>query len=131
LSADALRPSGPAGALRSFKLNFAERRVRVVPATLTGPGVDLVGDDAVRALGHAAPLLAWFEALEPGTVVRSFSWDARGPRVLATLEATPKPRVVRIDGSPAADLVARAPALLAFLSDEASTRLARRGRHEG
>ena len=114
--------------IASFKLHFVERRARVVLAGAAPgtPGVDLVGADAARALALAAPVLAWFEAREPGVVVRSLSWDARASRVLATLAADPKPRVLRVDGADAADIVAGAPRLLELLERLAREKLAAR-----
>ena len=98
--------------LRSFKLRIADRHVRIVPARdergcpFSGPGVDLRGDEAERAIATAAPLLDALRALEPGIVIRSVSIDLERPRLLATLapttpEADPRPRVVRIDEGPA------------------------------
>jgi len=98
--------------LRSFKLRIADRHVRIVPAEdergcpFAGPGVDLRGEWAARALEAAAPVLCALRDLEPGIVIRSVSIDLERPRLLATLEPTtpeadPRPRVVRIDEGPA------------------------------
>jgi len=47
--------------LASFKLQFAERRARIVPTSdasgcpFAGPGVDLIGDEAAAAFALAVP----------------------------------------------------------------------------
>jgi hypothetical protein len=80
--------------------------VRAVPARgldgepFTGPGVDLRGADAERALSAAAPILAWLDAREPGVQVRSISMRSAGPRVLVSVASTstdPRPRALRFD----------------------------------
>jgi len=92
--------------IASFKLQFAERRVRIVPAEdasgcpFAGPGVDLVLDEAEAVFALARPLLAWLEAREP-VRVRSLSLDVRRRRLLVTLDVDPgaegRPRVLKID----------------------------------
>ena len=101
----------------SFKLQLAERRVRIVPArdasgcAFAGPGVDLVGEEAAATFALARPLLAWLEAREP-VRVRSLSLDVGRRRLLVTVEAEPRrPRVVKIDpgvDAGASDRAARA-----------------------
>jgi hypothetical protein len=80
--------------------------VRAVPARgpdgepFSGPGVDLRGDDAARAIAAARPIVDWLGAREPGIVVRSISVRIAGPRVLVTLEPgpnDPRPRALRFD----------------------------------
>jgi hypothetical protein len=92
--------------LLSYKLRLAEGHVRAVPAEglrgerFTGPGVDLRGEDALRAIAAARPILAWLDAREPGVVVRSISVAIQHPRVLVTLEPGPndaRPRALRFD----------------------------------
>ena len=91
--------------LRSFKLRFTERHVRVVPAVgvdgcpFGGPGVDLFASDADAVFASAGPLLRMLASLEPGITVRSLSLDLERPRLLATLEPASgeRPRVVRVD----------------------------------
>jgi hypothetical protein len=107
--------------LASYKLMFVTRRVRAVPrvvdgAAFRGPGVDLLGESAEEALAAAAPIVRWLEAREPGVVVRSISVDLARPRALVTLEATPKPRVLRIEGAAATELLDEAGPLEALLS---------------
>lgn len=122
--------------LRSFKLQRHERRVRVVPAVdlagcpFGGPGVDLVGDESDGVMSLAAPLFSGIEVLEPGVRVRSVSVDLEKPRLLITLEATGRPRAIRIDEpSLAARLLAPCDGLLAALAAAAATALgARAGR---
>lgn len=134
--------------LRSFKLNLAERRARVVPAIdaqgcpFSGPGVDLTGASADAALAAAAPMLDALSAIEPGIVVRSISVDLERMRLLATLEPPgspeppgprpgerPRPRVVRIDESPALRGVLRpAQGLLDYLAKATGEALLRRSR---
>jgi hypothetical protein len=121
----------------SFKLQLAERRARIVPARdasggeFSGPGVDVVGDEAVQLLPLAAPLLAWLEAREP-VRVRSLSLDVRRGRLLVTLEADAgrRPRVVKIDpgidARASAELVALAAPLLDRLGEIAAAKLAAR-----
>lgn len=112
--------------IAKFKLRFDTPRARVVVAGAEGPGVDLVGDDAARAVALAAPLVAWVRALEPGVVLRSVSFDLEAVKLVATLEASPKPRVVRADGAVVIDLKDRAPDLLRFLEERARAKLAAR-----
>jgi hypothetical protein len=92
--------------LASYKLRIRDRHVRAVPATnpdgspFTGPGVDLRGEDADRAIAAAAPIFAWLEAREPGVRVRSISVRTSEPRVLISLESdTPdgRPRALRFE----------------------------------
>ena len=86
----------------SFKLSFVETRARIVPAAdaagraFTGPGVDVVGPAARELLDAARPILAWLEAREP-LRVRSLSFDLARARLLVTVEAAPRPRVIRIE----------------------------------
>jgi hypothetical protein len=136
--------TGPGGALpplpiASFKLQLAERRVRIVPARdasgcpFAGPGVDLVGDDTSEAFALAAPLLAWLEAREP-VRVRSLSLDVLRRRLLVTVEAEPRPRVVKIDpgldAGASAELLALAAPLLRRLGEVAAIKLASRSNRE-
>jgi hypothetical protein len=131
--------------IASFKLQFAERRVRIVPAVdasggpFAGPGVDLVLDEADAVLALARPLLAWLEAREP-VRVRSLSLDVARRRLLVTLEAEPglvgRPRVVKIDPgldpgswSSGEELVGLAGPLIRRLGEVAVTKLAARGQH--
>jgi hypothetical protein len=137
--------TGPGGTpppplpLASFKLQLAERRVRILPAQdasgcpFAGPGVDLVGDDTAEAFALAAPLLAWLEAREP-VRVRSLSLDVLRRRLLVTVEAEPRPRVVKIDpgldpGS-STELLALAAPLLRRLGEVAAIKLASRSNRE-
>jgi len=124
--------------IASFKLNFVERRARVVPAcdasgcAFVGPGVDLVGAEFDELLVLASPLLGWLEAREP-VRVRSLSLDIGRRRLLVTLEAAPKPRVVKIDpGIDAAasdELLLLAGPLVARLGEVVLVKLAARGKH--
>jgi hypothetical protein len=132
--------------LASFKLHFAERRVRIVPArdasgcAFAGPGVDLVGAEADDVFPLARPLLAWLEAREP-VRVRSLSLDLARRRLLVTLEAgaardggVERPRVVKIDpGVDAAssdELVGLAVPIVRRLGELALGKLAARGEHD-
>ena len=124
--------------IASFKLNFAQRRVRAVPALdasgcpFAGPGVDLIGPEADELLRLAAPVLAWLEAREP-VRVRSLSFDVGRRRLLATLEDVPRPRVLKIDpGIDAASseqLLALAGPVIVRLSEVVPGKLAARGEH--
>ena len=132
--------------IASFKLQFRERRVRVVPALdlsgrpFTGPGVDLVLGEADALLALARPLLAWLEAREP-VRVRSLSLDVGRRRLLVTVDpgvavAGGRPRVVKIDpgvdpGANAAgdELVALAGPLLRRLEDVVVVKLSARSKH--
>jgi hypothetical protein len=119
----------------SFKLQLAEGRVRIVPARdasgcpFTGPGVDLVGDEARETFALAAPVLAWLEAREP-VRVRSLSLDVGRGRLLVTIEAVGRPRVVKIDPGidpgASAEIVALAAPLLRRLGELAAAKLASR-----
>lgn len=73
-----------------------------------GPGVDLRGAEADRAIAAAAPIEAWLSAREPGIVMRSLSVDRARSRVLVTLEPGPgsRPRVLRFDPPYADELIA-------------------------
>jgi len=133
-------PGGePALPIASFKLQLAERRVRVVPARdasgrpFAGPGVDLVGDDTSEAFALASPLLGWLEAREP-VRVRSLSFDVLRRRLLVTLEAEPRPRVVKIDpglnAGASAELLALAAPLIRRLGEISAVKLASRSNRE-
>jgi hypothetical protein len=90
--------------IASFKLNLPAGRVRVVPARdlsgcpFAGPGVDLVGTEAATAIGIAALIVAWLQEREP-IVIRTLSLDVNRRRLLVTVVAKPRPRVVRVDPS--------------------------------
>jgi hypothetical protein len=126
--------------LASFKLQIAERRARIVPALdasggpFAGPGVDLVGDEAAATFVLATPILAWLEAREP-VRVRSLSLDVVRRRLLVTVEAQPRPRVVKIDPGvdpgASAELLALAAPLIRHLGEIAAVKLAARpgGQH--
>ena len=121
--------------LASFKLQLAEGRARILPMLdacgrpFSGPGVDLVGDEAAAAFVLAAPILAWLQAREP-VRVRSLSFDVGRRRLLVTVEAQPRPRVVRIDpavdASACSELLSLAAPLLRHLGAMALTKLASR-----
>jgi hypothetical protein len=124
--------------LRSFKLQLTERRARIVPAEgapgcpFSGPGVDLTGAAADEAIAAAAPMLAALAAIEPGITVRSISVDLERMRLLATLtppdsSVDARPRVVRIDESPALrGVLQAAEGLVDFLVTAAARALERR-----
>ena len=124
--------------IASFKLHFIERRARVVPRSdasgcpFVGPGVDLVGAQAAEVVALAGPLLAWLVAREP-VRVRTLSLDVGRRRLLATLVAEPRPRVVKIDPGidpgASAQLVALSEPLLDRLGELAREALAARGQH--
>jgi hypothetical protein len=60
--------------------------------------------------------------------VRSIAIDLDAPRILATLHAERKPRVVRMDAGPALTrLLGETPALVAYLIEAARRALAARG----
>jgi hypothetical protein len=137
--------------LRSFKLQWLERHVRIVPRTdgsgcpFGGPGVDVRGDAAAELFVLAKPLVRALQAVEPGVSVRSLSADFDRRRLLVTLAeaanvegmqaeapsaarrpAAGKPRVVRMDG-PTFDHVLRdAAPLVSLLTLRAHEAVARR-----
>ncbi len=102
--------------LASYKLRFADRHVRAVPATgldgapFVGPGVDVRGEDADSILALASSVLGWLDAREPGVRVRSFSLKlASDVRALISLEPSEgsldvRPRALRVDPPLADDL---------------------------
>ncbi|MCS6899909.1 MAG: hypothetical protein RMJ98_09625 [Myxococcales bacterium] len=119
--------------LRSFKLQRAERRVRIVPQTdptgcpFAGPGVDLIDaeSDAIQEL--ASPLFQGIEAFEPEVKIRSLSADLQRMRLLVTLEAPGRPRVVRMENQGTVErLLEPCCALLHALEEAADRALARR-----
>ena len=124
----------------SFKLQIAEGRARIVPARdasgcpFSGPGVDLLGDDAREAFALAAPVLAWLEAREP-VRVRSLSLDVARGRLLVTVEGPGRPRVVKIDpgvdAGASAEIVALAGPLLRRLGELAARNIAKRSGEHG
>jgi hypothetical protein len=92
-----------------------------------GPGVDLFGEAAQEAFRLTAPLLATLCSFEPGIAVRSLALDLERPRLMATLHAEGRPRVVRIDAGPALTrLLGEVPALVAYLAEAAERALAAR-----
>ena len=116
--------------LASFKLRFFDDHVRVVPAkdqngcSFAGPGVDLVGDEARDILSQCGPLLAWFDAREPGVSVRTTSMDLATGRVLVTLEVPgERPRVLRFDADGSRELVELAAPIVALLGALARKKL--------
>jgi hypothetical protein len=125
--------------IASLKLNFFAGRVRIVPARdlsgcpFAGPGVDLVGAEAARAIGVAAPIVAWLQQREP-LLVRTLSLDVPRGRLLVTIEGKPRPRVVRvdprIDASASAEILERAAPLLRHLGGVVRDKLAARARHD-
>lgn len=124
----------PSLSLASFKLRFHDVRVRAVPSkdergcAFAGPGVDLIGDEARAAFALCGPILAWFDAREPGVNVRSLSCDLASGRVLATLDAAEgRPRVVRVDAPLSDEIVLHAAPLLAHLGVAVRDKLRQRG----
>ena len=125
--------------ITSFKLNLAVGRVRVVPARdlsdcpFAGPGVDLVGAEAATAIGFAAPIVAWLQQREP-IVIRTLSLDVTRRRLLVTVEARPRPRVVRIDpridASASAEILEHAAPLLRHLGGVVRDKLAARAKRD-
>lgn len=93
--------------LASYKIHVRERRVRAVPelaldgSPFSGPGVDLLGEDAAAVIEAARPVVAWLDAREPGVVVRSISVSTARPRVLVSVDPIPggdhRPRALRFD----------------------------------
>jgi len=116
--------------LASFKLRFADAHVRIVPKTdandcpFAGPGVDLRGEEAASVFAAATAIVKWFTDREPGAQLRSFSMDFDSGRALATIEDTPRPRVIESRGD--AELRTAADALIPLLCQLASAALARR-----
>ena len=77
-----------------------------MPEDFTGPGVDLRGEDAERAIAAAGPIERWLAEREPGIVLRSLSVDRARLRVLVTLEQeNDRPRVLRFDPPHANELI--------------------------
>lgn len=100
-----------------------------MPAGFGGPGVDLRGADAERAIAAARPVEAWLHAREPGVVLRSLSVDRARMRVLVTLEATSpgeRPRVIRFDPPHANELVDAAADAERVIAEAAAIRIAAR-----
>jgi predicted metal-dependent hydrolase len=101
LRADGGLVSGPLP-IASFKLNFVAPRVRIVPRLdpsgrpFRGPGIDLVGVEAATAIARAQPVMAWLQAREQ-VELRTLSLDIGRARLLVTVEAAPRPRVIHID----------------------------------
>jgi hypothetical protein len=101
LGADGGLVSGPLP-IASFKLHFIGPRVRIVPrrdpsgCPFAGPGIDLVGAEAATAIAVAQPVMAGLQAREQ-VCLRTLSLDIDRARLLVTVEAAPRPRVIRID----------------------------------
>jgi hypothetical protein len=120
-------------AIASFKLNFVERRVRIVPAHGRGPrvepGIDLVGAEAADVLALAIPLIGWLKTREAAQV-RALSLDVERGRLLVTFEAGSQAAVLRIDpqldASASAHVLALAGPLLERLGAIAPVKLAAR-----
>lgn len=116
--------------LSSFKLRFSDVHVRIVPLTdaagcpFEGPGVDLRGEDAAQVLAAAGDVAKWFGEREPGVRLRSFSFDLETGRALATIDDTPRPRVIDSRGD--TELRRAAETLLPLLCEHAARALARR-----
>lgn len=124
--------------LASYKIRFHDVHVRAVPAcdasgaSFTGPGVDLMGADALAAIEAARPVIAWLDAREPGVVVRSISVKTEGPRVLvslAPLGADPRPRAMRFDPPYANELQDAAREAERVIGEACVRALARRAGH--
>jgi hypothetical protein len=122
--------------IRSFKLRFRDRHVRVVPSidpkgcAFSGPGVDILGDEALSVLAEATPMLDLLRSLEPGIDVRSLSLDLEQRRLIASLEPVdgdPRPRVIRIEQHPLVDrIVDESSALITRITEVSTAVLARR-----
>ncbi len=108
--------------LRSFKLRFVHRHVRI-EIEGTDAGVDLLDAEAGEAFALAGPLLAAVAERAPGSTVRALSVDPRALRLIASIDP---PGAIRIEGEslrPALDAVAP---LLAHLEGKAKSSLLRR-----
>jgi hypothetical protein len=118
--------------IASLKLHFAGPRVRMVPRLdpsgrpFAGPGIDLTGDEAAEAIARAEPVIAWLQAREP-VRLRTLSLDIDRARLLVTVEAAPRPRVIRIDPKidwrASAEILERAAPLLGHLGSVARAKL--------
>lgn len=100
-----------------------------MPAGFAGPGVDLRGAAAERAIAAAKPIEAWLLAREPGVVLRSLSVDRAKMRVLVTLEAAAKgerPRVLRFDPPHANELIDAAREAERTIGDACEVAIAKR-----
>lgn len=110
--------------------------MRVVPATNTtgcpfsGPGVDILGDEAGSLLAEASNVLDVLQSIEPGIEVRSLSIDLEQRRLIASLEPArdeQRPRVIRVEQHPLFDrIVDDSGPLIARIIEVASLVLARR-----
>ena len=126
--------SGPLP-IASFKLHFVGPRVRIVPrldpsgCPFAGPGIDLVGAEAAAAIALAQPVVAWLQALEH-VRLRTLSLDVDRARLLVTVEAEPRPRVIRIDprsdAGGSTEILERASPLLRHLGNVAWDKLVAR-----
>lgn len=119
--------------LRSWKVRFEEGRARIVPRTFAdgapfeGPGIDVGGDELATVLPALAPVRTWVEGREPGTRVRSLSFDFDRGRALATLRgADGRIVALRVDEEDDGALFALARTASAFLAEAATKVLARR-----
>lgn len=125
--------------LASYKLRFHDHHVRAVPevgldgCAFGGPGVDLRGDDASRALSAAKPMIDWLSAREPGVKVRSISIRITGGvRVLVSLDPLPntndeRPRALRFEAPFAEELRAAGTEAERVIEEAVARTLAKRG----
>lgn len=125
--------------IRSWKALFVEHRIRIVPRLdaegrpFSGPGADVLGDEARSLLAALAPVVDWFAARDPGAAVRSVSFDFELGRALCTLryqasplEVASKPHALRVDESVAPELFDLARAANVNVAAAAEVVLARR-----
>ncbi|CAN5426803.1 hypothetical protein BH09MYX1_BH09MYX1_34410 [soil metagenome] len=136
--------------IRSFKLRYLDHHVRVVPtwdlagAPFSGPGVDVLGDDAKRAFILAKPIEDWLRAREPGLALRSLSADISLGRFLVSFDdlhivakanagtsLAGKPVALRIVPPDSSELLDAAKPLVAALEVLAKSALERRARRSG
>ena len=108
--------------LRSFKLRFVHRHVRI-EIVGTDAGVDLSGEDADAAFALAGPLLAAIGEQAPAATVRALSVDPDQPLLLASLDP---PGAARLEGDSLRPALEAAAPLLAWLEDRAQASVHRR-----
>jgi hypothetical protein len=102
--------------IESFKLRLRDTHVRVLPKTglqgkrFAGPGVDLLGADAVAIIRESEGFIAWARARDSTCEVRSVSVQLEPHRVTISLDdvhqaAHGKPQVIRIGPPESSELM--------------------------
>lgn len=115
--------------IRSYKLHFVHRRVRIAMDDTTA-GVDIVGEAAAPIFAASEPLVSWLRERDADASLRALYIHPRTPRALVSMDpprgSDTRPWVLKLEGSDAAAFLEAAPDLERVVRELAELSLFRR-----